>query len=119
APGYLTAPPVAPAATYFWAMIIRITAGREESTAVDITALQSVSLVPMEVYSPRANGRRDSAVVSVSAIRKSLQAKRNEKMPAVIREFFETGSTIDQKARRCPQPSTRAASTMEVGNVSR
>src|SRR5699024_4096921 len=44
APGHLTAPPVAPAATYFWAMIIRITAGREQSTAVDITALQSVSL---------------------------------------------------------------------------
>src|SRR5690625_6809589 len=37
---YFTAPPVAPAATYFWATIIRITAGSEESTAVDITALQ-------------------------------------------------------------------------------
>src|SRR5699024_11985248 len=59
-----------------------------------------------------------SPVVSVSAIRKSLQAKRNEKIPAVIREFLETGSTIDQNARTCPQPSTRAASTIEAGEVS-
>src|SRR5699024_1760688 len=116
---YFTAPPVAPAATYFWATIIRITAGSEESTAVDITALQSVSVVPLEVYRPSVTGRIVSPVVSVSAIRKSLQAKRNEKIPAVIREFLETGSTIDQNARTCPQPSTRAASTIEAGKVSR
>src|SRR5699024_11302667 len=52
---------------------------------------------------------------SSDLIRKSLQAKRNEKIPAVIREFLETGSTIDQNARTCPQPSTRAASTIEAG----
>ena len=116
---HFTAPPVAPAAMYFWAMIMRITAGREDRTAVDITALQSVSLVPMSVYRPSVTGRMVSPVVRVSAIRKSLHAKRNEKIAAVTREFFDTGRTIDQNARTCPQPSTRAASTIEDGKLSR
>ena len=44
---YLTAPPVAPAAMYFWAMTSRMMAGMEASMAVAITALQ------LEMCAPR------------------------------------------------------------------
>ena len=43
---YFTAPPVAPAAMYFWAMTSRMIAGIEASIAVAITALQFEMCAP-------------------------------------------------------------------------
>ena len=43
---YFTAPPVAPAAMYFWAMTSRMIAGIEASMAVAITALQFEMCAP-------------------------------------------------------------------------
>ena len=45
--GHFTAPAVVPAATYFWAMTSSTTAGREAITAVAMTALQSLTKLPM------------------------------------------------------------------------
>src|SRR5690606_2196186 len=44
--GYLTDPPMAPAAMYFCAMSRRMIAGSDERTAVAITALQFDTCVP-------------------------------------------------------------------------
>src|ERR1700741_3036753 len=64
---------------------------------------------------PRDSGRVVSEVVIVRANTKSLQANRKANNAAVMIEFRLIGTTIDQNARQCPAPSTRAASTSAGG----
>ena len=55
--------------------------------------------------------------MKISGLKKSFHVQINEKMAVVARAGMISGTMIDEKIRKCPQPSIDAASSSSLGIV--
>ena len=81
-----------------------------EIVAPAITSGMSIVFFPFSRASPACSVRDSSRCSITTAISSSFQAQSALTMPSVTRGGPISGTTIDQRMRRCDAPSTNAAS---------